>query len=174
MTSGERPPNLILLVTDQQRAPQHWPADPAWLDALMPHDADLRRTGMTFTRAFIAHGDVLAEPGEHPHRHLPVAARGDADADARRPAPRSAPLPGRAAHRRAAGGRTARCHAEAPGTRIRAGGCCGWGPRSGNEPELPPGIDTLATLLRDRGYHVALKGKWHLTKPVNGDGWSAA
>ena len=24
-----RPPNLILLITDQQRAPQHWPADPA-------------------------------------------------------------------------------------------------------------------------------------------------
>ena len=40
------------------------------------------------------------------------------------------------------------------------------GPKSGNEPELPPGFDTLATLLRERGYHVALKGKWHLSKPV--------
>jgi arylsulfatase A-like enzyme len=48
------------------------------------------------------------------------------------------------------------------------------GPKSGNEPELPPGIDTLATLLRERGYHVALKGKWHLSKPVNGREWSAA
>jgi choline-sulfatase len=48
------------------------------------------------------------------------------------------------------------------------------GPRSGNEPELPAGIDTLATRLRDRGYHVALKGKWHLTKPLNGETWSPA
>jgi arylsulfatase A-like enzyme len=48
------------------------------------------------------------------------------------------------------------------------------GPKSGNEPELPPGIATLATLLRERGYHVALKGKWHLSKPVNGREWSEA
>ena len=48
------------------------------------------------------------------------------------------------------------------------------GPRSGNEPELPPGIDTLATLLRERGYHVVLKGKWHLSKLVNGAAWSEA
>ena len=48
------------------------------------------------------------------------------------------------------------------------------GPKSGDEPELPAGIDTLATLLRERGYHVALKGKWHLSKPVNGSDWSDA
>ena len=48
------------------------------------------------------------------------------------------------------------------------------GPKSGDEPELPPGIDTLATLLRERGYHVALKGKWHLSKPLDGRDWSAA
>ena len=47
-------------------------------------------------------------------------------------------------------------------------------PRSGHEPELPPGIDTLATLLGHSGYHVALKGKWHLCKPVQGESWSAA
>ncbi|WP_187368738.1 sulfatase-like hydrolase/transferase [Baekduia soli] len=45
------------------------------------------------------------------------------------------------------------------------------GPRSGDEPELPAGIATLATLLRERGYHVALKGKWHLTKPLDGERW---
>ena len=42
------------------------------------------------------------------------------------------------------------------------------GPRSGDEPELPPGTETLATLLADRGYHVTIKGKWHLSKPVAG------
>ena len=50
----ERPPNLVLLITDQQRAPQHWPTEPGWLDRLMPNDAELRRTGMTFTNAFVA------------------------------------------------------------------------------------------------------------------------
>ena len=45
------------------------------------------------------------------------------------------------------------------------------GPKSGHEPELPSGIDTLATLLRGCGYHVALKGKWHLSKPVDGEAW---
>ena len=29
-------PNLVLLITDQQRQPQHWPEDPAWLDELCP------------------------------------------------------------------------------------------------------------------------------------------
>ena len=47
------------------------------------------------------------------------------------------------------------------------------GPKSGNEPELAAGTATLATLLRERGYHVAFKGKWHLTKPVDDHGWSA-
>ena len=28
--------------------------------------------------------------------------------------------------------------------------------------------------MRERGYHVAFKGKWHLSKPVNGRHWSAA
>jgi choline-sulfatase len=40
------------------------------------------------------------------------------------------------------------------------------GPRSGDEPVLHAGIDTLATILRRAGYTVALKGKWHLTKPA--------
>jgi choline-sulfatase len=48
------------------------------------------------------------------------------------------------------------------------------GPKSGNEPGLPPRIDTLATLLRRCGYHVAMKGKWHLSKPVDGESWGAA
>ena len=40
-------------------------------------------------------------------------------------------------------------------------------------PNCQPGIDTLATLLRERGYHVAIKGKWHVSKPVGSDGWGA-
>ncbi len=45
------------------------------------------------------------------------------------------------------------------------------GPKSGNEPELPPGIATLASMLGREGYHVAIKGKWHLSKPINGESW---
>jgi choline-sulfatase len=41
-------------------------------------------------------------------------------------------------------------------------------------PPVAPGIDTLATLLRRCGYHVAIKGKWHLSKPVDGESWGAA
>ncbi|MDX6702628.1 MAG: hypothetical protein QOF26_2854, partial [Baekduia sp.] len=71
---ADRPPNLILLVTDQQRAPQHWPDDPVWLDALTPNDAELRRTGMSFSRAFIP--TAMCSPsrasiftGTYPARH---------------------------------------------------------------------------------------------------------
>jgi choline-sulfatase len=172
VTSGERPPNLILLVTDQQRSPQHWPADPAWLDALMPHDADLRRTGMTFSRAFIptamcspSRASILT--GTYPSRHgvTLTLTRGDLLPD-----PHHLPDVLRTVARLAIDGEVPRGRL----ARAFGRGLLRRGPRSGNEPELPQGIDTLATLLRERGYHVALKGKWHLTKPVNGNGWSRA
>ncbi len=39
------------------------------------------------------------------------------------------------------------------------------GPRSGGEPVLPPELPNLARLLGGAGYHVAYRGKWHLTHP---------
>lgn len=45
------------------------------------------------------------------------------------------------------------------------------GPRSGNEPELPAGIPTLAKVLRGAGYEVGYKGKWHLSHALGGS-WS--
>jgi choline-sulfatase len=165
-------PNLILLVTDQQRAPQHWPDDQAWLDELMPNDAELRRTGISFTRAFVA--TAMCSPsrasfltGTYPSRHgvTLTFTRGDLFPD-----PRNVPDVLRAVVRLARSG-------EVPRQRLARRflhGLLRLGPKSGNEPELPAGIDTLASLLRERGYHVALKGKWHLSKPVAGDQWSAA
>ena len=47
-----RPPNIVLLITDQQRATRHWPEDPGWLRELMPNEAELARTGLSFTNAF--------------------------------------------------------------------------------------------------------------------------
>ncbi len=167
-----RPPNLILLITDQQRAPQHWPADPGWLDALMPGDAELRRTGMSFSQAFIA--TAMCSPsrssmltGLYPSRHgvTLTMTKGDLFPD-----PKNVPDVLRIAARLAVRG-------EVPRGRLAAAvgrGVLRLGPKSGNEPELDPGTPTLGTLLRERGYHVAFKGKWHLTKPLMGDDWSEA
>lgn len=168
----ERPPNLILLITDQQRAPQHWPDDPGWLERLAPADAELRRTGMSFTNAFIA--TAMCSPsrtslftGLYPSRHGVTLTMTNSDLF---PDPRNVPDVLRTAWRLFVSG-------EAPRGRLAkafARGALRLGPRSGNEPELAPGIPTLATLLRARGYHVAFKGKWHLTKPVNRRDWTAA
>ena len=49
------------------------------------------------------------------------------------------------------------------------------GPRSGDEPELSSGTQNLAHVLRNSGYEVAYKGKWHLTHPSGGEllgGWA--
>src|SRR5450631_2817155 len=74
MDRPSRPPNLLLLITDQQRAPMHWPTEPGWLDALTATDAELRRTGVTFEQAFIA--SCMCSPsrasfltGTFPSRH---------------------------------------------------------------------------------------------------------
>jgi choline-sulfatase len=172
MSGADRPPNLILLITDQQRQPQHWPEDPAWLDALTPNDAELRRTGITFTHAFTA--TAMCSPsrasfltGTYPSRHGVTLTMTEGDLW---PDPKNAPAGLRAAAQMARSG-------EIPRNRLARSfirHVLRLGPRSGGEPELPPGIDTLATLLREQGYHVALKGKWHLCKPVNGRSWGAA
>ena len=167
----DRPPNLVLLITDQQRAPQHWPEDPAWLDQLVPNDAELRRTGISFRRAFTA--TSMCSPsratlltGKYPSRHgvTLTMTEGDLFPDAR-----NLPAVLRTVARLARSG-------EVPRMRLARAFFRSFfrlGPKSGSEPELPSGIDTLATLLKERGYHVAIKGKWHLSKPVRGEGWSA-
>jgi choline-sulfatase len=165
-------PNLILLVTDQQRAPQHWPTDQAWLDELMPNDAELRRTGLSFNRAFTA--TAMCSPsrasfltGTYPSRHGVTLTLTEGDLF---PDQRNLPDVLRTVARLARSG-------EVPRKRLAnrfVRGLLRLGPKSGRERELPPGIDTLATHLRERGYHVALKGKWHLSKPVDGREWSDA
>jgi len=169
---GHDRPNLILIVTDQQRHPQHWPSEAGWLDALTPADAELRRTGMTFTRAFTA--TAMCSPsrasfltGSYPSRHGVTLTLTEGELW---PDPRNAPAALAAAARMALSG-------EAPRGRLARSfirNALRRGPRSGEEPELPAGIDTLATLLREHGYHVALKGKWHLSKPLARTGWTAA
>ena len=43
-------PNLVVLVTDQERYPQHWPA--GWVEEHLPNRGRLAQHGLTFTRAF--------------------------------------------------------------------------------------------------------------------------
>jgi len=43
-------PNIVLIMTDQERYPQYWP--PGWADANLPNRKRLADHGLTFTRAF--------------------------------------------------------------------------------------------------------------------------
>jgi len=167
-----RPPNLLLLVTDQQRGPMHWPEEPGWLDALTPTDAALRRNGVSFDRAFTA--TCMCSPsrasfftGTYPSRHgVPLTLTyGDLWPD-----PSNVPDVVRTAARLMGSGDVSR------GRLARAFGRSSLrlGPKSGREPELPAAVPTIARMLRARGYEVVLKGKWHLTKPVDGNEFGAA
>ena len=149
MHDADQRPNLILLITDQQRQTQHWPGDRSWLDALTPNDAELRRTGMTFTHAFTP--TAMCSPsrasfltGMYPSRHGVTLTLTEGDLW---PDPRNSPAALRAAGRMALTG-------ELPRRRLARSfmrNALRLGPKSGHEPELPSGIDTLATLLR--GWH---------------------
>ncbi|MGI8460090.1 MAG: sulfatase-like hydrolase/transferase [Solirubrobacterales bacterium] len=170
---GSRPianqPNILLLITDQQRYPRHWPEDPAWLRDLTPNDAELSRTGLSFRRGFC--NTSMCSPsratlftGVYPAKHGVTLTHTAADLQ---PDPRHAPFvflkmanlmrqPGTPKKRLADG---------------FARGLLRLGAPSGNEPELPTNIPNLATVLRGAGYEVAYRGKWHLTHPGGGE-WS--
>jgi hypothetical protein len=145
---GQRPPNLLLLVTDQQRAPMHWPDEPGWLEALAPHDAELRQTGLTFDRAHTA--TCMCSPsratflsGTYPSRHgVTLTLTGEALWPDLHNLPHVLGTALGIARR-----------GEAPrGVLARSflRGLLRAGPRSGNEPVLRPDTPTIATLLRER------------------------
>jgi arylsulfatase A-like enzyme len=172
-----KPPNFLVVVTDQQRQPRHWPQDPAWLAELMPNDAELARTGLSFTNAFC--NAAMCSPsratllsGRYPAEHGVTLTLTGPEL---RPDPRNAPAV-------AATMAGILRRSEAPARRVLtqfARGALHLGPSSGNEPVLPPGLPNIATLLRDAGYEVAYKGKWHLTHPSGADegllgGWGQA
>ena len=169
------PPNVLLLITDQQRQPRHWPDEPGWIDALMPSCAELARTGLTFQNGFC--NTAMCSPsrstlftGRYPAEHGVELTLTAADL---RPDPRN--LPGVA-------GEMARIlrRREAPPRRVVtqfARGLFNIGASRGGETELPTDIPSLPRLLQARGYDVAYKGKWHLTHPLGGEnsmlaGWT--
>ena len=134
---GERrPPNLLVLITDQQRTPRHWPDEPGWLSELMPNDAELARTGLSFSNAFC--NTAMCSPsratlftGRFPSEHGVKLTLTAADL---RPDIRNSPAVTRTMVRILR-------NSEAPAGRVISGymrGALRLGPRSGNEAVLPP------------------------------------
>ncbi len=166
-------PNLLVIVTDQQRAPMHWPDEQGWLDALAPADAELRSTGVSFTSACTA--TAMCSPsrasfltGTYPSRHgvSLTLTEGDLYPDSANLAPTLRQAAALAVSGEAPRGTLAR-------SLVR--GALRLGPKGGGEPELPADIPTLGSRLREAGYTVAYKGKWHLTMPLAGHGnWGPA
>ncbi len=168
-------PNVLLLITDQQRQPRHWPDEPGWLPELMPNGAELSRTGLTFSNGFC--NTAMCSPsratlftGRFPAEHGVKLTLTAADL---KPDPRN--MPGVVAEMTKILRR-----GEAPPRRVLtqfARGAFGIGSSTGGETELPIDTPNLPRLLRARGYEVAYKGKWHLTHPLGGEdsllgGWT--
>jgi choline-sulfatase len=166
---ARRRPNLLLLITDQQRAPMHWPDDPGWLRELTPADHELERTGLSFTNAICS--TCMCSPsratlftGLYPPEHGVTLTLTEMGA---RPDPRNAPAAFRTFAKSIRDGsapRTSTAKAFARGAlRLGAG--------KGEETTLDPALPNLARMLAGAGYTVGFKGKWHLTKPLHGE-WS--
>ena len=142
---------------------------------LAPADAELRRTGLTFTQAFV--NTCMCSPsratlltGLLPAGHGVTLTHTDGGAR---------PTPARLAGVVASAATADRRDGVPPLLGLRNMGrmllrsVTGTPQRA--EPELSSATPNLATLLRAAGYHVAFKGKWHLTKPIDrAQGWTEA
>ena len=169
--SAAKPPNLMLIITAQQRYPMHWPEDQEWLDQLMPADAELARTGVTFEQACIA--SCMCSPsraslftGRWPAEHGVdlTLTRGGAEIDRSH---------GKHALRKGIDSikRGEMSAVEMLANTVKA---VTRRPNGGtDERELDPDMENLPSVLKRAGYKTVLKGKWHLTQPV-GDDWSQA
>lgn len=113
-------PNFLIIMTDQERAPMHWPD--GWARANLPAMQRLKSTGLTFNRAFTntcqcSSSRATLHTSSYPAEHLVTST---------------------------------------------------FGPGAGRTPQtLRANQTNLARVLRAAGYHVAYKGKWHITRPVN-------
>lgn len=165
------PPNLLLILTDQQRQPRHWPAGREWLDSLTPADAELARTGIRFSEACAA--SCMCSPsraslftGRWPAEHgvSLTLTRGGATVN-----PRTLPGVLRSLGRSVRQGEMTLRDA----ARTVASGLTRKPDGGADESELDPSTPNLARILERAGYSTVLKGKWHLTQPL-GEEWSSA
>jgi arylsulfatase A-like enzyme len=126
MTFGDLPrkPNILLIITDQEREVMHWPD--GWAEANLPARSRLLEHGLQFTRAQCNSAACSASratlmtgryPTEHGVKNLVTS--NDPDDKVQR-------------------------HLQV----------------------LPSNLPNLATVMAEAGYHVVLKGKLHLTRPV--------
>jgi len=167
---GARPPNLMLIITDQQRQPMHWPEDPEWLEALTPADVEIARTGVSFTQATAA--SCMCSPsraslltGRWPAEHgvTLTLTQGGARIQPRHALSSLKAIAGAVLREELSPGEAARNFVRGA-TRKADGG--------EDENELNPETPNLARILERAGYRTVLKGKWHLTEPVEGGEWS--
>ena len=145
----------------------------------MPNDAELARTGLSFSNGFCNTAMCSPSRADPVHRPLSGRARGRADADRRRPAAGPAQPARRspatmARHPAPHGGA-----GEAGDDAVRPRRSAAWGRAAAARPSCRPTSRTSPRLLRAPGYDVAYKGKWHLTHPLGGEGsmlggWSPA
>jgi choline-sulfatase len=168
--SGKKP-NLLLIITDQQRQPRHWPGDPEWLEKLTSTDLELARTGVAFTEACTA--SCMCSPsraslftGKWPAEHgvdLTLTRGGF------RPDLKNSPAAIRSVIESARSGETeARAALAAVLKNLVRRPDGGKGERN-----LDPATPNLATILARAGYRTVLKGKWHLSQPA-GEEWAAS
>ena len=160
-TPVARRPNILLLITDQQRRPMHWPDEPGWLRQLMPNDQAIADTAVTFERAYTA--TAMCSPSRasmltsvYPADHgvgLTLTA-GDL-----KPNRSNSPAVIAEMKRMLREGTVDRDRL----LRSFARGMLDIGPHSGNEPELPIDLPSIGSMMGAAGYHVAYRGKWHLT-----------
>ena len=167
---GVRPPNLMLIITDQQRRPMHWPDDPEWLQTLTPADVEIARTGVSFSQATAA--SCMCSPsraslltGRWPSEHgvTLTLTQGGARIQSKH-APASLKAVAGAVMREELSPGEALKNFVRGATRKADGGQ--------DESELDPETPNLARILERAGYRTVLKGKWHLTQPVEGGEWS--
>jgi choline-sulfatase len=129
MAFGDLPrkPNVVLIITDQEREPMHWPE--GWAEANLPARNRLLEHGLRFTNAQCNAAACSASratlftgryPTEHTVKNLVTS--------------------------------------DDPKDKVQR-----------HLPVLPSNLPNLATIMGEAGYHVALKGKLHLTRPVTYD-----
>ncbi|HET7219009.1 MAG TPA: sulfatase-like hydrolase/transferase [Vicinamibacterales bacterium] len=124
LTDFSRKPNVVIIITDQEREAMHWPE--GWAEANLPARRRLMANGLHFTRAQCNTAACSASratflTGLYPAQH---GVKNLVNCDD----------PNDRAERRA--------------------------------PFLSSRIPNLATVMAAAGYHVVLKGKLHVTRPV--------